>query len=831
MAIETRIIKVRRGPAAQMDASKMLPGELAIATDQPILWFCWAPGQIAKVTSGSNEDQGNGGSYTLPQATANILGGVKAKAKTIETVEVAIDTATGRLYVPAGGGSITSEEIAKAVAAYIQANPITETDPTVNNKISTHNSSGAAHNDIRLLIQGLTNRLNTLADSDDTTLDQMSEIVAYIKSNKSLIEAITTGKVSTADIINNLTTNAANKPLSAAQGVLLRQMIEAGGGSGTGGNVYLPFITPEACGAVGDGVTDDTKAFETAIATGKKIICSGDKTYYFTQEIVSDLTKINIDGNQCTFKGFRLKINVNTAETNWVAAYPKPCSVIENIRFENPNGYTSCIKTGIPMKIAHCVVDHYDNWLKNYGDYMDYMVLENILTTWHIGTNYIIDLAHLGDKHVFREIDMGGYGSNRNFVRVSGCEAATFINCVLGGNHAIFESTVNFIGCHGEGESSINLEGDTNKSSVKFLGCYFWDMYGLPVGDTVSYDNCNFFVSYQSYRTVRETRAVAHDYLAFHTRNCRVVCAKESADPQSYILLDDLQKDVYDTAAYSSTKCISASSALAINGAKDWGLALGNYEYTFFPSSNPESIEYSDFANSKQTFTVSVNADTAIVGFTANMTYAGMYIWAYRKAPGGGVQRVIFPVRAERYYDYGEVFNGLKWKTVGSIPTPGNSKAVLRHGVYYTSDGNVNASNVLRIDTRTWTIVEGSGTGGGEEIPDTPDPPVTYKFEKGWVDSFGAEQPSNGSYPDATRSEYIPVIPETSYRITSSDGTSGDYMRIRKYNASKEYQGSSESWDTSKNPCTYNVGVGITFIRIVYLDDPDINRFVSIEKA
>lgn len=51
---------------------------------------------------------GGGGSYTLPQATENALGGVKAKAKTTETVEVAIDTNTGKLYVPeqSGGGSV-----------------------------------------------------------------------------------------------------------------------------------------------------------------------------------------------------------------------------------------------------------------------------------------------------------------------------------------------------------------------------------------------------------------------------------------------------------------------------------------------------------------------------------------------------------------------------------------------------------------------------------------------------------------------------------------------------------------------------------------------------
>lgn len=97
---------------------------------------------------------------------------------------------------------------------------------TAESKVSAHNTADDAHNDIRLLVQQLTTRLNALADSDDDTLDQMSEIVAYIKSNKSLIDGITTGKVNVSDIINNLTTNAPNKPLSAAQGVALKAMIE-----------------------------------------------------------------------------------------------------------------------------------------------------------------------------------------------------------------------------------------------------------------------------------------------------------------------------------------------------------------------------------------------------------------------------------------------------------------------------------------------------------------------------------------------------------------------------------------------------------------------------
>ena len=98
---------------------------------------------------------------------------------------------------------------------------------TAESKVSEHNVALDAHNDIRLLVQGLTTRLNALADSDDTTLDQMSEVVAYIKSNRSLIDAITTGKVSVSDIVDNLTTNVSNKPLSAAQGVALKALIDA----------------------------------------------------------------------------------------------------------------------------------------------------------------------------------------------------------------------------------------------------------------------------------------------------------------------------------------------------------------------------------------------------------------------------------------------------------------------------------------------------------------------------------------------------------------------------------------------------------------------------
>lgn len=95
------------------------------------------------------------------------------------------------------------------------------------NAVSSHNTSNASHGDIRLLITELTNRLNAVANSTDVDLDQLAELVAYIKDNRSLIEQVTSNKVNVSDIVNNLTTSASNKPLSAAQGVALKALIDA----------------------------------------------------------------------------------------------------------------------------------------------------------------------------------------------------------------------------------------------------------------------------------------------------------------------------------------------------------------------------------------------------------------------------------------------------------------------------------------------------------------------------------------------------------------------------------------------------------------------------
>lgn len=93
--------------------------------------------------------------------------------------------------------------------------------------VNTHNTATDAHNDIRLLVSDVSTKLNNFLNIDDTTKDQLSEIIALIEENADDIESITSGKINVADIIDNLTTNVSNKPLSAAQGVVIKGLIDA----------------------------------------------------------------------------------------------------------------------------------------------------------------------------------------------------------------------------------------------------------------------------------------------------------------------------------------------------------------------------------------------------------------------------------------------------------------------------------------------------------------------------------------------------------------------------------------------------------------------------
>lgn len=101
------------------------------------------------------------------------------------------------------------------------------TTTVVDNKISSHNTATEAHNDIRDLITALSTKVNNFLDVDDTTTDELSEVLTLINNNKGTLESLTSTKVNVADIVDNLTTSNASKVLSAKQGVAIKELIDA----------------------------------------------------------------------------------------------------------------------------------------------------------------------------------------------------------------------------------------------------------------------------------------------------------------------------------------------------------------------------------------------------------------------------------------------------------------------------------------------------------------------------------------------------------------------------------------------------------------------------
>ena len=77
------------------------------------------------------------------------------------------------------------------------------------------------------VLKGYIDAINALLGSDNINLDSLQEIVDYIENNKDLIDSITTNKISYTDIIDNLTSAIAGKPLSANQGKVLKDLVDA----------------------------------------------------------------------------------------------------------------------------------------------------------------------------------------------------------------------------------------------------------------------------------------------------------------------------------------------------------------------------------------------------------------------------------------------------------------------------------------------------------------------------------------------------------------------------------------------------------------------------
>ena len=126
---------------------------------------------------------------------------------------------------------IATNELTKRVAKnetnidVLTQNKANKSDIIDNLTTNNSNQMLSARQGYRL--NNMINDINALLKSDNINLDTIQEIVNYIENNKDLIDDIMLTKVNISDVIDNLTTTDSTKPLSANQGVVLKEFIDA----------------------------------------------------------------------------------------------------------------------------------------------------------------------------------------------------------------------------------------------------------------------------------------------------------------------------------------------------------------------------------------------------------------------------------------------------------------------------------------------------------------------------------------------------------------------------------------------------------------------------
>lgn len=155
----------------------------------------------------------------------SLVTGLQTSLDALKNSVVSVDNITKAI-----GEHNQDESAHPALIAAIQAVSNTVNSLNVDGKIAdalfSHNTNPEAHQDIRIVLQSLSDQVNHFLDVDDTTRDQLSELLTLIEDNIEDIEQITVDKVKYSDIIDNLETSLTNKVLSAKQGVELKRLIE-----------------------------------------------------------------------------------------------------------------------------------------------------------------------------------------------------------------------------------------------------------------------------------------------------------------------------------------------------------------------------------------------------------------------------------------------------------------------------------------------------------------------------------------------------------------------------------------------------------------------------
>lgn len=289
----------------------------------------------------------------------------------------------------------------------------------------------------------------------------------------------------------------------------------------------LGYVTPEMFGAVGDGVHDDTDAFERAYNESDYIICMPDKIYNFTRTInARSRNGVIFDGNNSHFKNFSIEIWMkdDSYENRGGTSLMWTLSKFKNMNLGS-GFYDFEDKWNVPTITAGCAVDCENIIMCGHmvlvaytNTYLDHLHLKNITysmgnvvpeTVKDYNTIMFVDPDGTlnkwngntaGDDWTFESVAGASFhkeGIDYPFGLVSlhGNNNAVFSSCINPTIFCGYSSTASVLDCHFENLSGLYAYDKTdNLTGLKVIveRCYFHGISKYPLNKHFVYNNCRF---------------------------------------------------------------------------------------------------------------------------------------------------------------------------------------------------------------------------------------------------------------------------------------------------------------------------------------------------
>lgn len=290
----------------------------------------------------------------------------------------------------------------------------------------------------------------------------------------------------------------------------------------------LYYVTPEQFGAVGDGVTDDTAAWQAMLDSGcQRVVCGKDKTYYFAQTLLTITqtanTMFEIDLNGSRLVDCTIAHNMNNDLTDWNHSYSADMLNIKNgfigtnnatrnaykpvfllsggwIQLQNLQFVRTPYVLALPqryidnLEISNCVMHLYNATTDDFSAGLD--AINSIGSDGSISK--LSDNTMLSGDHwkftacnefhtaVVDDYKFGLFARHQSII---------FEQCIQTHVAIGTQVTAIFHGCHYESENTFILAGNLNGTKILFDSCTFlYNNFEIIDHVGVTYLNCLFDV-------------------------------------------------------------------------------------------------------------------------------------------------------------------------------------------------------------------------------------------------------------------------------------------------------------------------------------------------